>query len=75
MIGYLLSNREITFEDGTKTKVADYLSKKYGLKGIGILSKELKTRAFFYNLLKFDRARDEDLSLYVYRSILRDRIL
>jgi len=72
MLGYILSNKEITFEDGTKANVADYFSKKHGLKGTGILSKELKTKAFFYNMLKFDRARDEDLSRYVYRSILKD---
>lgn len=72
MLGYILSNREITFEDGSKANVADYFSKKHGLKGTGILSKELKTKTFFYNLLKFDRARDEDLSRYIYRSILKD---
>ena len=72
MLGYILTNREITFEDGSKVKVAEYFNQKHGLKGTGILSKELKTKAFLYNLLKFDRARDEDLSRYVYRSILRD---
>ena len=72
MLGYILSNREIVFEDGSKTYVAEYFNKKHGLKGTGILSKELKTKAFFYNLLKFDRARDEDLSRYIYRSILKD---
>jgi len=72
MLGYILTNREVTFEDGTKIKVADYFHQKHGLKGTGILSKELKTKAFFYNMLKFDRARDEDLSRYVYRSLLRD---
>jgi len=70
MLGYILTNREVTFEDGTKIKVADYFHQKHGLKGTGILSKELKTKAFFYNMLKFDRARDEDLSRYVYRSLL-----
>ena len=72
MLGYILTNREITFEDGSKVKVADYFNQKHGLKGTGILSKELQTKAFLYNMLKFDRARDEDLSRYVYRSILRD---
>jgi len=72
MLGYILTNREITFEDGSKVKVADYFNQKHGLKGTGILSKELKTKALLYNMLKFDRARDEDLSRYVYRSILRD---
>jgi len=72
MLGYILTNREITFEDGSSIRVADYFNKKYGIRGTGILSKELKTKAFFYNMLKFDRARDEDLSRYIYRSLLRD---
>lgn len=72
MLGYILTNREIAFEDGTKIRVADYFHQKHGLKGTGILSRELKTKAFFYNMLKFDRARDESLSRYLFRSLLRD---
>jgi hypothetical protein len=72
MLGYILANREVTFEDSSKVEVAEYFNQKHGLKGTGILSKELKTKVFFYNMLKFDRARDEDLSRYVYRSLLRD---
>jgi len=72
ILGYILTNREITFEDGSRIRVADYFNKKHGIRGTSILSKELKTRAFFYNMLKFDRARYEDLSRYIYRSLLHD---
>jgi hypothetical protein len=72
IIGHLLSNSEVEFSDGTKVHVADYFAKKHGLKGIGILSSTLKTKSFFYNMLKFDRAKDEDLSRYILRSLLKD---
>ena len=72
ILGHLLSNSEVEFSDGTKVHVADYFAKKHGLNGTGILSSELKTKSFFYNMLKFDRAKDEDLSRYILRSLLKD---
>ena len=72
ILGNLLSNSEVQFSDGTKVHVADYFAKKHGLKGTGILSNVLKTKSYFYNMLKFDRARDEDLSRYILRSLLKD---
>lgn len=72
ILGHLLSNSEVEFSDGTKVHVADYFAKKHGLKGTGVLSSTLKTKSFFYNMLKFDRAKDEDLSRYILRSLLKD---
>ena len=31
MLGYILTNREITLEDGNKVYVADYFNKKHGI--------------------------------------------
>jgi len=72
MLGYILSDREVVYTDGRRLNVADYFAKKHRLRGTNILSGVLKTKAFFYNMLKFDRARDEDLCRYIYRSLLRD---
>jgi transcription initiation factor IIE alpha subunit len=72
ILGHLLSNSEVEFSDGTKVNVADYFARKHGLKGTGIISTTLKTKSFFYNMLKFDRAKDEDLSRYILRSLLKD---
>lgn len=72
MLGYVLASREVTFRDGTEVDVADYFRKKHGVRGTSILTKELKTKAFFYNALKFERAKGEDLCRFIYRSISKD---
>jgi len=72
MLGYILSNRDVIYPDGSKINVPDYFSKKHGIRGTNILSGVLKTKAFFYNMLKFERARDEDICRYIYRSLLKD---
>ena len=72
MLGYILSNHDVVYSDGSKINVADYFAKKHGLRGTNILSGVLKVKAFFYNMLKFERAREEDLCRYIYRSLLRD---
>jgi hypothetical protein len=72
MLGYILSDRDVVYPDGSRVNVPDYFAKKHGIRGTNILSGVLKTKAFFYNMLKFDRAKDEDLCRYVYRSLLRD---
>ena len=72
ILGYILTNRNVTLPSGASVRAAEYLGKKFGFSGIQILTRHLVTKAFFYNMINFDRAKDKDLSRYIYRQILRD---
>jgi len=72
MLGYVLTNRGVKLPSGVEVEVADYFRRKHGLRGIPMISRELKTRALFVNMLTYDRTKDRDLSRFVYKILLRD---
>lgn len=70
MLGYLASNRVVSLQNDTQVAAGEYLSKKYGLNGVTILTNELRTKSFFYNVLGSDTAKETNLSRYIYRKVL-----
>lgn len=72
MLGYILSNREVQLDDGSIIQAANYFAEKHGFQGTAVLSRQLKTKVLFLNMLTFDRAIHEDLSRFVYRSLLKN---
>ncbi|MBA7634735.1 hypothetical protein ES703_42325 [subsurface metagenome] len=72
MLGYVLTNRRVRLKSGAEVEVTDYFRQKHGLQGTPIISRELKTKALFINMLTYDRTKEKDLSRFVYKFLLSD---
>lgn len=72
MLGYILTNRKIRLSSGAEIGVAEYFGQKHDVRGTHVLAKELKTKALFVYMLDFDRTKEQDLSRFLFRILLRE---
>lgn len=74
-LGYLLSNEKILLEDGREVGTTEYFCRIHELNGGAILSRELKTKSIFVNMLNFPRDSRESPSILsiVYTTLRRDQ--
>lgn len=73
LLGYVLEDKEIEFEDGPKKGAAEYFCEKHSLPFAKILEKELQTKAFFVNMLDFDRGKVPDITRRIFEEFLKER--
>jgi hypothetical protein len=74
IIGYVLANKEIELSNTDVVGAAEYFCKKHDLEYGPILSKELKTRSIFINLLDDDTfgQNGPGITRIIYRTLLRE---
>jgi hypothetical protein len=74
IIGYVLANKEIELSNTEVVGAAEYFCKKHDLEYGPILSKELKTRSIFINLLDDDTFGQSGpgITRIIYRTLLRE---
>ena len=76
VLGYLLENRELIDPSGNRHSASEFLCRKLGLENfIPLLTRELKTKVLYINLLDYDpqSPRSPTISRLIYRSFLRDK--